>query len=600
MNAPGPESIDDLNPPAGGSDFNLVQLIERLDDGASIATASHLPSGLPPWPGPCLLLVLEGDGGEAEVLPVGLGAAVLELLRERAPGLPLGPTNRAVAEDEEVDSGEELAATLRELIEQTEGEPPDERAAVLMDWVMERLDASRCALLPVEGGVPGAPLVFHHRGRPHGSGSARQVPRHVVRHVARTRESLVAHDVGDESNVLPASESVVAQRVQSYMALPVTFRGRLIAVAYLDRLDRPKRFRSGDLAVFELFAYELARPLLQLLHEQERREYDELRDFLATGSGRTPRPVPVSEALQPVLERARKVARFADESLLILGETGAGKEWLARFVHELSGRKGAFVAVNVSALSEELFAAELMGSVRGAFTGAIDRAGRIDEAEGGTLFLDEIGDLDQSNQVKLLRFLQDRRVRRVGGKDERDADVRVIAATNAPRSRLRDDGGLREDLLQRFGPPLEMPPLRLRREEILALAENWIAAKARQRGVRAPSLDAAAQRFLKSHAWPGNVRQLQLVLSHALALCSGDTLTAELLESLVEERTAAALGGPVASWPEYQEERAARERSWLEAALDGAGGKVEVAARSVGCPASTFRDLMRRNGVRRS
>jgi len=557
--------------PSGASEFNLVRLAERLDEGATVASASRLPRGLPPWPGPCLLLVLEQDD-EAEVLPVGMGPAVLELLRERAAYLNVDEADDPKPKlDEELPSGEDLSRTLLELIEQTDGEPPDERAA----------------------------MVFHQRGRPHGSSDARSIPRQVVLHVARTREALVAHDAGDPRNVLPASESVVTQRVRSYMALPVTFNARLIAVAYLDLLDKPRRFSGGDLSVFELFAYELARPLLALLQEQERREYDELRDHLASGGG-TKSSVPVSAALQPVLERARKVAPFVDESLLILGETGAGKEWLARLVHELTGRDGPFVAVNVSALSPELFAAELMGSVRGAFTGAVDRAGRIEEAVGGTLFLDEIGDLDPSNQVKLLRFLQDQRLRRLGGKEERDVDVRVIAATNLPRARLRDNGGLREDLLQRFGPPLEIPPLRKRREEIQAMADNWIAVKSRQRGLRPPELDASARRFLMTHSWPGNVRQLQLALSHALALSSGSVITADLLESLVDESPGAAIDGPIASWTDYQEQRSGRERAWLEAALDAAGGMIEVAAREVGCPASTFRDLVRRNGVRRS
>jgi DNA-binding NtrC family response regulator len=586
---------------AGATDFNQPRLVARLDEGWTVATATWLPEGLRPWPGPCVLLVLEpGEDSDEdqEVLPVGAGEGVRAILERRAPellveGLPSGP-----AAPVEHDPSEEVGRELAELIEQTADEQPEERAAILMDWAMDRIGASRCALLPVEGGVPVAPLVFHQRGRPHGSGDARQVPRRVVTYVAQTRQALIAHDVHDVSNVLAAGGSVVAQRVRSYMAVPVVFRGQLIAVAYLDHLDTPRRFTTAEQAMFEAFAYELARPLLALLQEQARGEYRDLRDFLASRNG-ADAPMPVSPALKRVLERAHRLAPEYDTNLLILGETGSGKEWLARIVHEVSGRAGAFVPVNVSAISADLFEAELMGSVRGAFTGAVDRAGRIEEAEGGTLFLDEIGDLDAANQVKLLRFLQDRRVRRVGGNNERPADVRLIAATNKPRGSIVGEDSLREDLFQRFGPPLELPPLRRRREEILPLAQNWLAARSRHRGVSPPELDDSARELLLNHEWPGNVRQLQLVLSHALALGSGPAVTGPLLESLLSGGgDSDSWAGPPPDWDAYQTSRNARERAWLEAVMRDADGKAAVAARSVGCPLSTFRDLLKRSGLK--
>jgi len=416
---------------------------------------------------------------------------------------------------------------------------------------------------------------------------------------ARTRQAVVAHDVDDPANVLAPGESVVAQRVRSYMAVPVSFRGQLIAVAYVDLLDRLRRFSPGEQATFEVFAYELARPLLELLQEREREEYERLRDYLAEKPSAETN-VPVSPALGLVLEKARCVAPHADVSLLILGETGVGKEWLARLIHQESGRRGPFVAVNISALSPELFEAALMGSVRGAYTGAVDRVGRIEEAEGGTLFLDELGDLDATNQVKLLRFLQDRVVRRVGGTKERQVDVRVLAATNKPRERLRSQGALREDLLQRFGPPLEVPPLRRRREEILPLAVNWIAARARAMGRVPPGLCDEAQGLLKSHDWPGNVRQLQLALSHALALSGDDELTVELLSELLDGGGGASSAGRLPrTWDELLEERTTRERDWARAALDASEGRPEIAARNVGCPSTTFRDIVKKHGLRK-
>ena len=586
----------------GATDFNLLPLIERLDEGARVRSASFLDAATSPLGQPCLLLVLEdpeaGDD-EPEVLPVGLGERVREVLAAALAGVEVrGFGGRREAPEPAAVDGRQLAAEVRELIEQASGETPEERAAILMDWLVERIDASRCALLPVEGGVAGAPLVFHQRGRPHGSSDPRLVPRHVVSHVARTRQAIVAHDVDDPTNVLAPGESVVAQRVRSYMAVPVVFRGQLIAVAYVDLLDRRRRFSAAEQATFEVFAYELARPLLDILQQREREEYERLRDYYAANP-KAEANVPVSPALDPVLDQARKVAPHHDVSLLILGETGVGKEWLAKLVHRESGRSGPFVAVNVSAIEPELFEATLMGSVRGAFTGAVDRIGRVEEAEGGTLFLDELGDLDPANQVKLLRFLQDRTLRRVGGTQERPVDVRVLAATNKPRAELRGQGGLREDLLQRFGPPLEVPPLRRRREEILPLAANWIAARCQELGRIPPELGDDLRALLGAHPWPGNVRQLELALKHALVLAGDGPLTVELLSGLLDDGGTGSPSSLPETWEEYLEDRTTREREWARAALEAADGRPEIAARQVGCPSTTFRDILKKHGLRK-
>ena len=592
----------DLPRVPGAGDLNLPRLVERLDEGWTPVSGTWLADGLRPWAGPCVLLVLEPPGHldvEEEVLAVGAGDRVREVLEQRAGDLQVeGLPAAAAVPVPEPEGSAAIGRELAERFEQTADEEPEERAAILMDWAMERIGASRCALLPVEGGVPLAPLVFHQRGRAHGSGDPRKVPRRIVNHVAGTRQALVAHDVYDSANVLAAGESVVAQRVRSYMAVPVVFRAQLIAVAYVDHLDTPRRFTAAEQSMFEAFAYELARPLLTLLQEKDRDDYRQLRDYLANRDG-ADAPVPVSPALERVLERAHRLAPETDTNLLILGETGAGKEWLALQIHEASGRPGAFVSVNVPGVTSELFESALMGSVRGAFTGAVDRGGLIEEAEGGTLFLDEIGELDSPHQVKLLRFLQDRSVRRVGGTTERPADVRVIAATNRPRAHLVGEGALREDLYQRFGPPLELPPLRCRREEILPLAANWLASLASRRGVAPPELDESAREWLARQEWPGNVRQLQKTLEHAMILGSESKITGPLLESLLEGGSeSGSWSGPAPDWEAYQADRNARERAWLEAVMREADDKAAVAARNVDCPLSTFRDLLKRHGLK--
>ena len=203
----------------GATDFNLLPLVERLDEGARVVSASYLDAETSPLGQACLLLVLEdpeGGDGEPEVLPVGLGERVRELLAGALEGIEVRGfgDRREVSEPAAVD-GRALAAQVRDLIAQAAGEGPEERAAILMDWLAERIDASRCALLPVDGGAVGAPLVFHQRGRPHGSSDPRLVPRHVVSHVARTRQALVAHDVDDPSNVLAPGASPPGSRPPS-------------------------------------------------------------------------------------------------------------------------------------------------------------------------------------------------------------------------------------------------------------------------------------------------------------------------------------------------------------------------------------------------
>jgi len=216
----------------------------------------------------------------------------------------------------------------------------------------------------------------------------------------------------------------------------------------------------------------------------------------------------------------------SDASVLVTGESGTGKELVARAVHNTSGRaRGPFVAVNCGALPAELLESELFGHVRGAFTGAVrDRPGRFELAQGGSLFLDEIGDLPLPLQVKLLRVLEDRTYQRVGESKTRTADVRVIAATNVVLRDAVANKRFREDLFYRLRVlPIDIPPLRARREDLAPLVEHLLAQIARQRG-RAVQLSPTATRCLLAWSWPGNVRELENTLEYAVAVCEGQTV----------------------------------------------------------------------------
>ena len=225
----------------------------------------------------------------------------------------------------------------------------------------------------------------------------------------------------------------------------------------------------------------------------------------------------------------------SDATILLTGESGTGKEVLAHAIHANSARRGGrFVAVNCAALPGELLESELFGHVRGAFTGAVrDRLGRVELAAGGTLFLDEIGDLPPSLQVKLLRFLQERTFERVGDSHTRKADVRIVAATNIDLRRAIVEGRFREDLYYRLRVvPIEIPPLRARREDIEPLARFLLVRVAAQHG-RELRFSPDAIRALLRYSWPGNVRELENAIEYAVAVGRGQTIQPEDLPTEV-------------------------------------------------------------------
>jgi two-component system, NtrC family, response regulator AtoC len=263
--------------------------------------------------------------------------------------------------------------------------------------------------------------------------------------------------------------------------------------------------------------------------EQLRREVARLRRAVGELAGFED-VIGASAAMREVLDLAARVAPYPS-TVLLTGESGTGKEAVARAVHRASPRAArAFVAVNCGAIPDALLESELFGHERGAFTGA-DRAreGLVEEAEGGTLFLDEIGELPLALQVKLLRVLQERTVRRVGGTGERAADVRILAATARDLVTEVREGRFREDLFYRINVvQIHLPPLRTRTEDIPLLAEHFLRRHAERLGISTPSVPRALLPLLAGYTWPGNVRELENVLERALVL-SGGELTEEHL-----------------------------------------------------------------------
>ncbi len=305
----------------------------------------------------------------------------------------------------------------------------------------------------------------------------------------------------------------------------------------------------------------------------------------------------VSSAMAAVFTMVRSVAG-TNSTVLITGESGTGKELVAKAIHTLSPRKDApFVSINCGALTETLLESELFGHMKGAFTDAHQtKKGLFEAAHRGTLFLDEVGETPPSMQVKLLRALQDRKIRRVGGTDEIDVDVRLVAATNRPLTTLVRERRFREDLFYRLNViPLHIPPLRERRDDIPLLAEHFLIQFSSEMAKAVAKISSEAMTRLTQYAWPGNVRELENVIERAVAL---ETTPAILVERLPE-----ALQTPAGSVPQdsqgnlghgfnLDEHIRAIERDFLREALKQAAGDRAEAARLLGVTPRSLRYLV--------
>jgi len=300
-----------------------------------------------------------------------------------------------------------------------------------------------------------------------------------------------------------------------------------------------------------------------------------------------------SSRMQSVFNSIRRVAT-TDASILILGESGTGKEVVARAIHNQSARReGPFVAINCGAIPETLLESELFGHEKGAFTGAhAQRKGRIEMASGGTLFLDEVGELPLLLQVKLLRFLQEQTLERVGGRTSIEVDLRVIAATNVNLKKAMTDGKFREDLYYRLAVvSLELPPLRDRASDVLLLAKAFMRRHAAEISRSHLVLSQSAERAIQKYGWPGNVRELENRVKRAVIMAEGRQVMASDLELSDDQATS-----PVRS---LKDAREAAEREQVLAALQRNKWKIAGAASDLEISRPTLYELMEKLGIRK-
>jgi DNA-binding NtrC family response regulator len=312
-----------------------------------------------------------------------------------------------------------------------------------------------------------------------------------------------------------------------------------------------------------------------------------------------------SAAMKQVLEITRQVAA-TNSTVLVHGESGTGKELITRAIHDASPRSHApFVAINCAAIPDNLLESELFGHERGSFTGATDRkVGKFEMADGGSLFLDEIGEMNIAIQAKVLRAIEQQEFQRVGGNKTIRTDVRFICATNKDLRRAVADGKFREDLFFRINVfPLELPPLRKRQDDILPLANFFLAKFCREMGKRVPQIDPAAQHALLNCGWQGNVRELQNTIERATILLRGSVLTSqELALTPRDTLTEAAAGESEAAGSYFQIPGAGfrmeeHERMLLVQALERCGGNKSRAAKLLGLSRATLRYRLEKFGI---
>ncbi|MBI3827972.1 MAG: sigma 54-interacting transcriptional regulator [Planctomycetes bacterium] len=440
----------------------------------------------------------------------------------------------AEASGSPAEAAQQSALALLERISHIVGAAKNTEALAkgILRLACDRLKASRGLLARHQDG--GRLEIFAAEGFPPDTQIGDLVSKTVLKKIVEERQTALVGDTSSSDSGLVNVRSIERNRIRALACAPVLdAQGKLTALIYVDSLDRTGEFiaREGELLVWLGQFYRILADNLDMSRRLEA-EVVTLKQGAQTGSGL----IAESPAMVKLLERAAKAAA-SDAHILILGESGSGKECIARYVHKNSPRAAkAFVARNCAAIPETLFESELFGHKKGAFTGATgDRKGAFLEADTGTIFLDEIGDLAYECQAKLLRAIQDKIVRPVGADRDLAVDVRIVSATNKDLREAIREKAFREDLFYRVGTvSLTVPPLRERKEDIAPLARHF--CKTLSGGARV--LTPEAEQKLLGYDWPGNVRELRAVVEQAVIFAAGSEIQPDELNLATPESVA--------------------------------------------------------------
>jgi transcriptional regulator with GAF, ATPase, and Fis domain len=463
----------------------------------------------------------------------------------------------------------------------------DELLETLLDSVIEITGAGKGVVLLVDPADAGkaAPRVRASRNvqREVIEDPAGGISDSIVRRVIETKRPVIVSDALSDTT-FGQSESVIALKLSSVMCAPLLSQGEAIGALYVGNDEVKHLFERRQLDLLEIFAGQASlilqnAMLLSALRADKAKLAQELSDK------RFGEIIGSCASMQEVFRKLQKVAA-TDISVMITGETGTGKELIARELHRRSNRaNGPFVTVNCGAIPENLIESEMFGHVKGAFTGAIaSRPGKFQQADAGTLFLDEVGELPLALQVKLLRAIQERVVYRVGDSKPEKCDIRILAATNRNLDEMIKTGEFREDLYYRLNVVnIWLPPLRERGDDIFIIGKALLSKYADEMNSPVRGFSPQALAAIKRYGWPGNIRQLENRIKKALVLCDQTLLAPEDLDL-----------GPESQEPILPLEKAKEEfqRKYVLAALERNNGNRTQTARELGVdPRTIFRYL---------
>ena len=393
----------------------------------------------------------------------------------------------------------------------------------LMDAVIEITNADKGFLILLEGETLDV-KVARNLNRENIADAVSQLSDSIIAKVVRSRRPVIVSDAMSDDE-FGSAKSVMHLKVWSVICVPLLDRGRLLGIIYVGNDSIRDLFADQTLRVLTVFSSQASlivanALLLNELRHDNKRLNDRLEQY------RFGEIVGTSQPMQQVFRKVEKIAP-TDISVLITGETGTGKELIAREIHNRSPRTGKpFITINCGAIPENLLESELFGHIKGAFTGAVaNKQGKFQAADGGTLFLDEIGEMPIELQVKLLRAIQEKVVYRVGDTRPETCDIRILAATNRDLEKEIANGRFREDLYYRLNVVnVELPPLRVRGDDVLVIARYLLSRYSREYDAKVKGFSPNAAVAIRKHNWPGNIRELENRIKKAIVLCESTVI----------------------------------------------------------------------------